>query len=234
MATSDSAFLWETEALRSARPTLERAAQSDWITLREAHDQTGIAVSTLRRWARKDLIPSYLEPFRDGQLRMVSKSAVERRAADLGRVDDAIPDGTVDHERRTLPSAPSPPPPPKTESSETPPGTMLVPIDAWDKMLMQLGNLHQAGQDLAEARERAARAETEVRFLKERLAEKRAADEKAAESRPDPRPASPPPSADHAPPATGKPMPTTAPTAKSKTPGFTRLMWRAWRTRPKG
>ncbi|HEX2403235.1 MAG TPA: hypothetical protein VHM29_00925, partial [Acidimicrobiia bacterium] len=55
-----------------------------------------------------------------------------------------------------------------------PPGTMLVPIDAWDKMLLQLGNLHQAGQQLAEARERAARAETEAEFLRERLAELRA------------------------------------------------------------
>jgi len=50
---------------------------------------------------------------------------------------------------------------------------MLVPIDAWDKMLLQLGNLHQAGQQLAEARERAARAETEAAFLRERLTEVR-------------------------------------------------------------
>jgi hypothetical protein len=52
---------------------------------------------------------------------------------------------------------------------------MLVPIEAWDKMLHQLGNLHEAGQQLAEARERAARAETEATFLRERLAEMRAA-----------------------------------------------------------
>jgi hypothetical protein len=51
---------------------------------------------------------------------------------------------------------------------------MVVPIDAWDKMLLQLGNLHQAGQQLADARERAARAETEAAFLRERLAELRA------------------------------------------------------------
>jgi len=50
---------------------------------------------------------------------------------------------------------------------------MIVPIAAWDKMLLQLGNLHQAGQQLAEARERAGRAETEARFLRERLAELR-------------------------------------------------------------
>ena len=57
---------------------------------------------------------------------------------------------------------------------DTPPETMIVPIAAWDRMLMQLGNLHQAGQQLAEARERAAKAETEAKFLRERLAELRA------------------------------------------------------------
>ena len=50
---------------------------------------------------------------------------------------------------------------------------MIVPIDAWNKMLNQLGNLHEAGQQLAEARERAVKAETEARFLRDRLAELR-------------------------------------------------------------
>lgn len=50
---------------------------------------------------------------------------------------------------------------------------MIVPIDAWNKMLNQLGNLHEAGQHLAEARERAGKAETEAKFLRERLAELR-------------------------------------------------------------
>ena len=54
-----------------------------------------------------------------------------------------------------------------------PEGTMLVPLDAWNKMLNQLGNLHEAGQQLAAARERAAKAETEVLFLRERLADLR-------------------------------------------------------------
>lgn len=40
-------------------------------------------------------------------------------------------------------------------------------------MLAQLGNLHEAGRELAEARERAAKAETEVDFLRERLADLR-------------------------------------------------------------
>jgi hypothetical protein len=56
---------------------------------------------------------------------------------------------------------------------------MLVPLDAWNKMLNQLGNLHEAGQQLAEARERAAKAETQAAFLRERLGELR--EELAAE-----------------------------------------------------
>jgi hypothetical protein len=56
----------------------------------------------------------------------------------------------------------------------TPDGaSMLVPRDAWDKLMDQLGNLHEAGQLLAEARERAAKAETEAVFLRERLSEMR-------------------------------------------------------------
>jgi len=48
-------------------------------------------------------------------------------------------------------------------------GQMLVPIDAWTRILEQVGHVHEAGQQVAEARERAARAETENGFLKEQL-----------------------------------------------------------------
>jgi hypothetical protein len=77
---------------------------------------------------------------------------------------------------------------PELDETETdaaiPEGTMLVPLDAWNKMLNQLGNLHEAGQQLAEARERAAKAETEARFLKERLRELREEMERGAETSP--------------------------------------------------
>ncbi len=66
------------------------------------------------------------------------------------------------------PEAHTPPPPEPVPDSH-----LLVPRDAWDKILAQLGNLHDAGQQLAVARERAAKAETEVAFLRERLAELR-------------------------------------------------------------
>jgi hypothetical protein len=48
-------------------------------------------------------------------------------------------------------------------------GKMIVPLDTWTRILEQVGNVHEAGQQLAEARERAARAETENRFLHEQI-----------------------------------------------------------------
>ena len=72
---------------------------------------------------------------------------------------------------------------------------MLVPVDAWNRMINQLGNLHEAGQQLAEARERAARAETETSFLRERLAELR----RQVEQEPQPQPSAPEPQPQPAP-----------------------------------
>ena len=59
-------------------------------------------------------------------------------------------------------------------AAAAPPDGVLVPLDTWTRVMDQLGNLHQAGQDLAEARERAARAETQVEFLKRQLADEKA------------------------------------------------------------
>jgi len=47
--------------------------------------------------------------------------------------------------------------------------SLLVPLDAWNTVLNQLGNLHEASQQMAEARERAAKAESEADFLREKL-----------------------------------------------------------------
>ena len=47
--------------------------------------------------------------------------------------------------------------------------SLLVPLDAWNTVLNQLGNLHEATQQMAEARERAAKAEAEAEFLREKL-----------------------------------------------------------------
>lgn len=72
---------------------------------------------------------------------------------------------------------------------------VLVPVDEWARILSQLGNLHQAGRELAEARERAAKAETESTFLRERLREMRGRvedlEERASLPEPEPEPTPP-------------------------------------------
>ena len=142
------------------------AASTRWVTLHEAEEVTGVPSSTVRNWARKERIPTRFELTPEGQVRMVGLDEVVARARHLGRL----------HAPPAARPGPAPPLPPSTaagEPEEAPEGSVLVPIDAWNKMINQLGNLHEAGQQLAEARERAARAETEARFLRERLAELR-------------------------------------------------------------
>lgn len=179
--------MWETEALRAAP---QRVAENEvdsaatgkdpqrWVTLREANRETGIPVETLRKWARRSTIPSYLSPTAAGtNIRMVELGGVAQRAADLGR--SIAPDRTQSKpagEAETAQPSPEPataPSPNAETEAAAPAGTMIVPIDAWNKMLNQLGNLHEAGQQLAIVTERAAKAETEAKFLRERLAELR-------------------------------------------------------------
>lgn len=179
MATRDPAFLWETEVLRSSdRPRRDHGQATavvtfespDWLTLREASEATGVPTGTIRKWAKNENIPSYMEKGPDGYLRKVSIDGIERWARQIGREIDTSP-----HRQRAA-QAPAASPSAVDLSdgalseTELPGDAMLVPLDAWNRMLNQLGNLHEAGQQLAEARERAAKAETEATFLKERLA----------------------------------------------------------------
>jgi hypothetical protein len=53
-------------------------------------------------------------------------------------------------------------------------GELLVPLDAWQRMLDQLGHLHEGGERLAQAEARAAKAETKVEFLAEQVRELKA------------------------------------------------------------
>jgi hypothetical protein len=174
MTERDPAFLWETAAIRSATHRIADVeidtveTRGRWRTLREASTETGIPVETLRNWARRETIPSYLAPAGTGtQVRLVDLDGVTRRAAELGR---EIPGRHVEPPRAEEVAAAHPSP---AAAPAVPPGSMIIPVDAWNKMLTQLGNLHEAGQQLAEARERAAKAETEASFLRERLAEMR-------------------------------------------------------------
>ena len=266
----DATTRWETEALRTGvsgrptppRPTAKRRAPVEpgraWVTLREAESETGIPVNTLRKWARRSGLPSYLESDGETPVRMVDLDAVRDRARELGRevaprTSESTTSGNATADVLTAPenppaeprSTPSPrsvrsnaePRAPEPRASEprestpterTPPDTMIVPIDAWNKMLAQLGNLHEAGQQLADARERAAKAETEAAFLRRRLAEIRnehdepGRDESGdAEIEPDdgsPEEASPDPSS-----ATGA--------STTRTTSFLRYVAAGWRNR---
>ena len=199
----EGAKRWETEAIRESRdrrrgrPTVSQSRTparrtGEWVTLREAADGTGIPIGTLRKWCRRETVDSYLESDGEVTLRIVEMGSVRRRAAALGRETDDTRHKTEDARHETQDTRhktqdtrhktsvnrdPGSDQGPDTEyrASETAgeAGTMIVPVDAWNKMLNQLGNLHEAGQQLAEARERAAKAETEAAFLRERLAELR-------------------------------------------------------------
>ena len=170
----------ESRDRRSRRPAVSQDRESashtsEWRTLREASDLTGIPIGTLRKWCRRETIDSYLESDGGLTLRMVEMGSVRARSAALHGSDG---EGAASHEEvasrehvagRQTPVASQE----ETDPGPEPPETMIVPVAAWNKMLNQLGNLHEAGQQLAEARERAAKAETEALFLRERLAEMR-------------------------------------------------------------
>ena len=192
----DASQRWETEALRTGshyrkNPPQPSAKQqpmdtdpptpvesdspdpdTNWVTLREAEAETGVPLNTLRKWCRKSAIPSYLESDGELTLRMVDIDAVITHAHDLGRETAPVLEDNQDDSEDQDDSQDE-----ETDPPTPPEGTLIVPLDAWNKMLNQLGNLHEAGQQLAEARERAAKAETESTFLRERLAELRAQSE---------------------------------------------------------
>ncbi len=199
----DATTRWETEALRSGQPSRATPPRpsskrrqgpdrdgSSWVTLREAEEATGIPANTLRKWVRKSGLASYLESDGETPVRMVDLDAVRARASELGREIAAIPVPDLrapspQRKPRAEPptvaadAGPVGEPPPIETTEPTASGhatvdTMIVPIDAWNKMLNQLGNLHEAGQQLAAVTERAAKAETEAAFLRQRLAELRA------------------------------------------------------------
>jgi chemotaxis protein histidine kinase CheA len=196
----DPAFVWQSP---SAPPP-----PRSWVTLDTAADITGLPAKTIRNWARKQKIASKLM---DGE-RVVLRSEVVERARSRAKAE-ASKQKKQKQKQKKRPAEPprqdkrpaEEPPAPATHADEGPPaprdtgvpptqppmppvpeGSMLVPIDEWRRLLNQLGNLHEAGQQLAEARERAAKAETEAQFLKERVRELRTRLETAEQPPPEP------------------------------------------------
>jgi hypothetical protein len=118
------------------------------LSLQDASRRFKVSASTLGAWCRAGEV----DAVKEGRRWMVTAASVSARKR-AGSRKRSGPAG------RSGPSADG--------------SAMLVPRDAWDKLMDQLGNLHEAGQQLAEARERAAKAETEAGFLRERLGEMR-------------------------------------------------------------
>jgi len=155
----DAAFIWDED--RPAPPQRPRPDpipdHRDRIDLREASRRFGVSPSTLGAWARKGAIDAV----------MVGEGGKKRWMA----VPESVAHHLAGRKRKgggkSARSAPG-------RTSPTADGAaMLVPRDAWDRLIEQLGNLHEAGMALAESRERAAKAETEAGFLRERLGEMR-------------------------------------------------------------
>ncbi|MGI9648753.1 MAG: hypothetical protein ACR2OI_09565 [Acidimicrobiia bacterium] len=205
----DLAFLFDdpapgpaAAASGGARPiprTADRLApEIEWKTLRQTHEATSIPISTLRKWAKKGKVRARLERVGDRELRLVAfedildrarllerdieplaaETVIDLREPAAPRVESVLPEAELDEPQPASGPDPEERPEPGLPLA-APEGSILVPIDAWDRLLGQLGNLHEAGQQLAEARERAAKAETEAEFLKERLREMRKRAEEA-------------------------------------------------------
>lgn len=155
----DAAFIWDED--RPAPPQRSRPEpipdHRDRIDLKEASRRFGVSPSTLGAWARKGSIEAVMIGEGGRKRWMVVPESVAHHLT--GRKTKGRRLG-----RRSSPARTSP-----TADGEA----MLVPRDAWDRLIEQLGNLHEAGMALAEARERAAKAETEAGFLRERLGEMR-------------------------------------------------------------
>ena len=80
----------ESRDRRRGRPAVSQArdpspARGEWRTLREASELTGIPISTLRKWCRRDTVDSFLESDGELTLRMVEMQSVRERAESLHR-----------------------------------------------------------------------------------------------------------------------------------------------------
>ncbi len=166
--STDPTSIWERGGARVRRPSRaaapspaaavpgathrlaeDRPSAPARISLKEASRRYGVALASLRTWCRAGEVDAVMGKGPQARQWMVTPASVAARKRRAGAGGKAAAGPTTDG------------------------SAMLVPRDAWDRLLAQLGNLHEAGQQLAAARERAAKAETEAAFLRERLTEMR-------------------------------------------------------------
>jgi hypothetical protein len=127
-------------------------SHSRWVTLREASDQTGISVSTLRNWYGKGLVNSRVEKGPNGAQRLVMLEEISERVA--AKNSNSHSNSSSSNSSAGTPS---------TAAAATQPAA-----DAGDRSLSVLI------EELALARERAGRAEARAELLAQQLTEARA------------------------------------------------------------
>lgn len=126
----------------------EEAAESALIPIAEAARLTGATKKAIRSRVERGSLPAVLE---DG-VRKVS-------LADLARVGLLTEDGQpLEQPQR---------------AHEEANGSMLVPLSDWQRLMEQVGNIFELSRELAETSARAAKAETQADFFRERLQEER-------------------------------------------------------------
>ena len=147
-----------------------------WVTLREAETQTGVSVSTLRKWRKRGELESRKEPGRTGERVIVPLAAVAELAAQRGAGRGTALAG----------SPTAAPPPPGKDEPPTWAIELLARADARAEMLTE--RLAQAERERADAERDAAierhkreRAETEAERVAQTERDKRQQAEAEAE-----------------------------------------------------
>ena len=148
----DPAFTWDqpsTQVRRQQRGGESHAARrpalpAQGVSLCEAEHRFGVTAATLRTWAKKGMIDAVLTDAGSGRQWMVTSNPSPITCRGYSRPAPAS------RRRHLLKRKGS-----TFDWPDTPDGTaMLVPRDAWDRLMDQLGNLHDAGLMLAGARTR--------------------------------------------------------------------------------
>lgn len=141
-----------------------------WVTLRDANAITGASVSALRKWYRNGTVRSEEREGPHGMQRYVWLADVRERQRVWREAQ----------EQRDSPVIPAPAGGDTAESAPEPAaaeGMVLVPMEAWQRTLDTISHgfaaMHEAGQDLAAAREMAGAQRSKAEFLERRVIELR-------------------------------------------------------------
>lgn len=122
---------------------------ANFVTLKEAATQAGVSISALRKWYRSGAIDSKTVQGPNGMQRVVDLAAVKDRAERW-------------QEARVTDRGPALPPP-------LPDGTMLVPLEAWERTMDAVNSLQAAGERIGRAEEKAEQFRARINERDQRI-----------------------------------------------------------------